>query len=87
MLSLALLHFLHAYVRGSFNGSPKINIKPTQKIMIRLEHFFKDWLNFQVSSFSSVDTYNAILFVVGTVIILFFLKPNELLLIIFFNID
>ena len=71
-----------------FNGSPKINFKPSYENYDSIGKFLEDWLNFQVSSFSGNNTENAILFVVGTVIILFFLKkPNELLLIILFNID
>ena len=57
-----------------FNGSPKINIKPNYENYDSTGTFLEDWLNFQVSSFSGNDTENAILFVVGTVIILFFLK-------------
>ena len=57
-----------------FNGSPKINIKPNYENYDSIGTFLEDWLNFQVSSFSGNDTENAILFVVGTVIILFFLK-------------
>ena len=57
-----------------FNGSPKINIKPNYENYDSIGRFLEDWLNFQVSSFSGNDTENAILFVVGTVIILFFLK-------------
>jgi len=57
-----------------FNGSPKINFKPNYENYDSIGTFLEDWLNFQVSSFSGNDTENAILFVVGTVIILFFLK-------------
>ena len=57
-----------------FNGSPKINFKPRYENYDSIGKFLEDWLNFQVSSFSGNDTENAILFVVGTVIILFFLK-------------
>ena len=57
-----------------FNGSPKINIQPNYENYDSIGTFLEDWLNFQVSSFSGNDTENAILFVVGTVIILFFLK-------------
>ena len=57
-----------------FNGSPKINIKPNYENYDSIGRFLEDWLNFQVSSFSGNDTENAILFVVGTLIILFFLK-------------
>ena len=57
-----------------FNGSPKINIQPNYENYDSIGTFLEDWLNFQVSSFSGNDIENAILFVVGTVIILFFLK-------------
>ncbi|MEE2605433.1 MAG: ABC transporter transmembrane domain-containing protein [Bacteroidota bacterium] len=57
-----------------FNGSPKINFKPSYENYDSIGKFLEDWLNFQVSNFSGNDTENAILFVVGTVIILFFLK-------------
>ena len=59
-----------------FNGSPKINIKPNYENYDSIGTFLEDWLNFQVSSFSSNDTENAILFVVGTVIILFFIMQE-----------
>ena len=50
-----------------------------------LGEFIENWLNFQVSSFAADDNQKAILFVVGIVIILFFLKNISNYFALFFS--
>ena len=57
-----------------FNGVNDIKEKPQLELSNNLGEFIENWLNFQVSSFAADDNQKAIMFVVGVVIILFFLK-------------
>ena len=57
-----------------FNGVNDIKEKPQLELSNNLGEYIENWLNFQVSSFAADDNQKAILFVVGVVIILFFLK-------------
>ena len=68
-----------------FNGSKKITVKPIFEKSENLGNFIENWLNFQVSSFSGNDNQKAILFVVGIVIILFFLKNVASYFALFFS--
>ena len=68
-----------------FNGSKKITVKPLLEKSENLGNFIENWLNFQVSSFSGNDNQKAILFVVGIVIILFFLKNVASYFALFFS--
>ena len=68
-----------------FNGSKKITVKPLLEKSENLGNFIENWLNFQVSSYSGNDNQKAILFVVGIVIILFFLKNVASYFALFFS--
>ena len=68
-----------------FNGSKKITVKPILAKSESLGNFIENWLNFQVSSYSGNDNQKAILFVVGIVIVLFFLKNVAKLFCFIFN--
>ena len=68
-----------------FNGVNNIKEKPQLELSNNLGEFIENWLNFQVSSFSSDDNQKAILFVVGVVIILFFLKNISNYFALFFS--
>ncbi len=68
-----------------FNGINKINEKPTLELSSNLGDFIENWLNYQVSSFAVDDTQKAILFVVGIVVILFFLKNISNYFALFFS--
>ena len=68
-----------------FNGSKKITVKPLLAKSESLGNFIENWLNFQVSSYSGNDNQKAILFVVGIVIILFFLKNVASYFALFFS--
>ena len=68
-----------------FNGSKKIMVKPLLEKSENLGNFIENWLNFQVSSYSGNDNQKAILFVVGIVIILFFLKNVASYFALFFS--
>lgn len=68
-----------------FNGSKKITDKPLLEKSENLGNFIENWLNFQVSSYSGNDNQKAILFVVGIVIILFFLKNVASYFALFFS--
>ena len=57
-----------------FNGVNDIKEAPQLELSNNLGEFIENWLNFQVSSFAADDNQKAIMFVVGVVIILFFLK-------------
>ena len=57
-----------------FNGTNNELKRPTLELSNNLGDFIENWLNYQVTSFASNDNQKAILFVVGIVIILFFLK-------------
>jgi len=68
-----------------FNGINKINEKPTLELSLSLGDFIENWLNYQVSSFAADDNQKAILFVVGIVVILFFLKNISNYFALFFS--
>ena len=68
-----------------FNGINKINKKPTLELSSNLGDFIENWLNYQVSSFAADDNQKAILFVVGIVVILFFLKNISNYFALFFS--
>ena len=68
-----------------FNGINKINEKPTLELSSNLGDFIENWLNYQVSSFAADDNQKAILFVVGIVVILFFLKNISNYFALFFS--
>ena len=68
-----------------FNGINKINEKPTLELSSNLGDFIENWLNYQVSSFAADDNQKAILFVVGIVVVLFFLKNISNYFALFFS--
>ena len=68
-----------------FNGVNDIKEKPQLELSNNLGVFIENWLNFQVSSFAADDNQKAILFVVGVVIILFFLKNISNYFALFFS--
>ena len=68
-----------------FNGVNNIKEKPQLELSNNLGEFIENWLNFQVSSFAADDNQKAILFVVGVVIILFFLKNISNYFALFFS--
>ena len=68
-----------------FNGTDNNIKKPSMEISNNLGDFIENWLNYQVSSFASNDNQKAILFVVGIVIILFFLKNVSNYFALFFS--
>ena len=68
-----------------FNGVIDLREKPKLELSNNLGEFIEDWLNFQVSSFAADDNQKAILFVVGVVIILFFLKNISNYFALFFS--
>ena len=68
-----------------FNGVNDIKEEPQLELSINLGEFIENWLNFQVSSFAADDNQKAILFVVGVVIILFFLKNISNYFALFFS--
>ncbi len=68
-----------------FNGVIDIREKPKLELSNNLGEFIENWLNFQVSSFAADDNQKAILFVVGVVIILFFLKNISNYFALFFS--
>ena len=68
-----------------FNGTDNNIKKPSIEISNNLGDFIENWLNYQVSSFASNDNQKAILFVVGIVIILFFLKNVSNYFALFFS--
>ena len=68
-----------------FNGVNDIKEKPQLELSDNLGEFIENWLNFQVSSFAADDNQKAILFVVGIVIILFFLKNISNYFALFFS--
>ena len=68
-----------------FNGVNNIKEKPQLELSNNLGEFIENWLNFQVSSFASDDNQKAIMFVVGIVIILFFLKNISNYFALFFS--
>ena len=57
-----------------FNGTNSTMEKPSIELSNNLVNFFENWLNYQVANLASNDEQKAILFVVGIVIVLFFLK-------------
>lgn len=68
-----------------FNGTKNELKRPTLELSNNLGDFVENWLNFQVTSFASDDNQKAILFVVGIVIILFFLKNVSNYFALFFS--
>ena len=68
-----------------FNGVNNIKEEPQLELSNNLGEFIENWLNFQVSSFAADDNQKAILFVVGIVIILFFLKNISNYFALFFS--
>ena len=68
-----------------FNGVNDIKEKPQLELSNNLGEFIENWLNFQGSSFAADDNQKAILFVVGVVIILFFLKNISNYFALFFS--
>ena len=68
-----------------FNGVNDIEEKPQLELSNNLGEFIENWLNFQVSSFAADDNQKAIMFVVGVVIILFFLKNISNYFALFFS--
>lgn len=68
-----------------FNGTNNELKKPTLELSNNLGDFIENWLNYQVTSFASNDNQKAILFVVGIVIILFFLKNVSNYFALFFS--
>ena len=68
-----------------YNGINKVNEKPTLELSSNLGDFIENWLNYQVSSFAADDNQKAILFVVGIVVILFFLKNISNYFALFFS--
>ena len=68
-----------------FNGVNDIKVEPQLELSNNLGEFIENWLNFQVSSFAADDNQKAILFVVGIVIILFFLKNISNYFALFFS--
>ena len=68
-----------------FNGSKKIRVKPLLEKSESLGNFIENWLNFQVISYSGNDNQKAILFVVGIVVVLFFLKNVASYFALFFS--
>ena len=68
-----------------FNGVNDIKEAPQLELSNNLGEFIENWLNFQVSSFAADDNQKAIMFVVGVVIILFFLKNISNYFALFFS--
>ena len=68
-----------------FNGTKNELKRPTLELSNNLGDFVENWLNYQVTSFASEDNQKAILFVVGIVIILFFLKNVSNYFALFFS--
>ena len=68
-----------------FNGTKNELKRPTLELSNNLGDFIENWLNYQVTSFASNDNQKAILFVVGIVIILFFLKNVSNYFALFFS--
>ena len=68
-----------------FNGTNNELKRPTLELSNNLGDFIENWLNYQVTSFASNDNQKAILFVVGIVIILFFLKNVSNYFALFFS--
>ena len=68
-----------------FNGTNKNITKPSLELSKNLGDFVENWLNYQVTIFASNDNQKAILFVVGIVIILFFLKNISNYFALFFS--
>ena len=68
-----------------FNGTKNELKRPTLELSNNLGDFVENWLNYQVTSFASNDNQKAILFVVGIVIILFFLKNVSNYFALFFS--
>ena len=68
-----------------FNGTNNELKRPTLELSNNLGDVIENWLNYQVTSFASNDNQKAILFVVGIVIILFFLKNVSNYFALFFS--
>ena len=68
-----------------FNGTNSTMEKPSIELSNNLGDFIENWLNYQVANFASSDEQKAILFVVGIVIVLFFLKNISNYFALFFS--
>ena len=68
-----------------FNGTNNELKRPSLELSNNLGDFIENWLNYQVTIFASNDNQKAILFVVGIVIILFFLKNISNYFALFFS--
>ena len=68
-----------------FNGTNSTMEKPSIELSNNLGDFIENWLNYQVAIFASSDEQKAILFVVGIVIVLFFLKNISNYFALFFS--
>ena len=68
-----------------FNGTNSTMEKPSIELSNNLGNFVENWLNYQVANFASSDEQKAILFVVGIVIVLFFLKNISNYFALFFS--
>ena len=68
-----------------FNGTNSTMEKPSIELSNNLGDFVENWLNYQVANFASSDEQKAILFVVGIVIVLFFLKNISNYFALFFS--
>ena len=68
-----------------FNGTNSAMEKPSIELSNNLGNFVENWLNYQVANFASSDEQKAILFVVGIVIVLFFLKNISNYFALFFS--
>ena len=57
-----------------FGTTKKIYIKPTYQELTNIKSFLEDFFNFKVTQYLEEDIGSALLFVIGMIIILFFLK-------------
>ena len=57
-----------------FGTTKKIYIKPTYQGLINIKSFLEDFFNYKVTQYLEEDLGSALLFVIGMIIILFFLK-------------
>ncbi len=57
-----------------FSTTKKIYIKPTYQGLINIKSFLEDFFNYKVTQYLEEDLGSALLFVIGMIIILFFLK-------------
>ena len=57
-----------------FGTTKKIYIKPTYQELANIKSFLEDFFNYKVTQYLEEDIGSALLFVIGMIIILFFLK-------------